>query len=86
MTEVTLQPGEIMQMLYSHKSNLSYLNVNADVFPTEEFEQNHAMNPDGKFYCRLMNVHDFIWIIDYLNLNVWHPKSCSDILYDSLSL
>lgn len=80
MTEATLQPGEIMQMLYSHKWNLSYLNVNADV-PTAEFEHDHAMNPDGTFYSCLMNVHGFIWIIDYFNLNVWHPKSCSDIFF-----
>lgn len=80
MTEATLQPGEIMQMLNSHKWNLSYLNVNADV-PTVEFEHDHAMNPDGTCYSCLMNVHGFIWIIDDLNLNVWHPKSCSYIFF-----
>lgn len=46
MIEVTLQSVEITQMLHSHKLNLSYLNVTADVLP-KVFEHNHTVNVDG---------------------------------------
>lgn len=46
MIEVTLQSVEITQILHSHKLNLSYLNVTADVLPIE-FEHNHTIDLDG---------------------------------------
>lgn len=60
MIEVTLQSVEITQMLHSHKLNLSYRNVTADVLPTKEVEHNHTMNLDGI----LLLFIEFEWLMD----------------------